>query len=594
MKTFLATFIQVLCLCLVASGQTAKNAPASTPLDTALGSRLETALEQKNLNQITVLLDEGAPINARLGTGSYLCPPLIMAVKRSLEITKYLISKGADLNGTDSLGNTPLNICAIYHKNDCALALLNVGADPNIKNANDHCAIMEAAKRGNDALVTALLAHHADVNVNGVDFPAIWWTVGNDHLSTVKLLIDAGADLNLVPPYPADPKSDGFTLLSMAVATGDIELIDLLLTHRMNINGTSKDGTTPLMTAVSYSNAHDAKAEIVAHLLEKGANPNLQNNLGETALIQAVLYADQITIQSLLDHHSKLELKDYQGHTALILAGLHISGPIIRLLIDRGADINATDNQGETPLTYAGDRGAIEIVQLLKDKGAKRTDVHIIAKDKPATPLSPAHAWALATTALYAQTNSSNPYLLGGGDRDTEKEARENLKEQWEVTDKATLLKEIRAMSDTGSRWDDRANGAKLAALSDADFAKLVASTPLMAVETTVIRSSYLKWKDRSGLAGDLCRATNMINWGYRAQYINEKEAWGLLMPIARQLQGGFKSWREMSDNFLDAREIWTGERDPRFEACAHLLLDPKEPNSPWNQIPWTTDLSAN
>ena len=64
-------------------------------------------------------------------------------------------------------------------------------------------------------------------------------------------------------------------------------------------------------------------------------------------------------------------------------------------------------------------------------------------------------------------------------------------------------------------------------------------------------------------------------------------------MAIAKQTQDIFSSWQELSDNFLDGREIWAGARDPKFDACARLLLNPKDPNSPWNNIPWNTDLAG-
>jgi hypothetical protein len=65
-----------------------------------------------------------------------------------------------------------------------------------------------------------------------------------------------------------------------------------------------------------------------------------------------------------------------------------------------------------------------------------------------------------------------------------------------------------------------------------------------------------------------------------------------MMMPIARQVQRTFSSWKEFSENFSDGRVIWNGSRDPSFEACLELLRDPEEPNSPWNQMRRDLDLS--
>jgi hypothetical protein len=95
-------------------------------------------------------------------------------------------------------------------------------------------------------------------------------------------------------------------------------------------------------------------------------------------------------------------------------------------------------------------------------------------------------------------------------------------------------------------------------------------------------------------LAWDLCRAANIVNAGYAANYLTAREAWDRLMAIARTTQSSFSSWQEMSDNFLDGREIWANERSPKFDAVAKVLLNPNDSNSPWNQNPWKTDLSGN
>jgi len=62
-------------------------------------------------------------------------------------------------------------------------------------------------------------------------------------------------------------------------------------------------------------------------------------------------------------------------------------------------------------------------------------------------------------------------------------------------------------------------------------------------------------------------------------------------MDNALKVQGSFTSWQEMNDNFLDGREMWAEWDDTRYEACAKLLLNPQDPNSPWNQLPWNTEL---
>jgi hypothetical protein len=105
------------------------------------------------------------------------------------------------------------------------------------------------------------------------------------------------------------------------------------------------------------------------------------------------------------------------------------------------------------------------------------------------------------------------------------------------------------------------------------------------------MRDAYRKWGDRTGVAWDLCRYVNLVGDGYAAGYLTYGEAWADLLPAARDVQKAFSSWKEMSDNFIDGREIWNHGDDPQFDRCLKLLLDPNEKESVWSQIPWNTDL---
>jgi hypothetical protein len=156
------------------------------------------------------------------------------------------------------------------------------------------------------------------------------------------------------------------------------------------------------------------------------------------------------------------------------------------------------------------------------------------------------------------------------------------------------LLAQVELLRATGDRAQIQKLGAAMAVITDEDFANLLqqnASDPKRQASLRAVRASFLKWKNKSGVAWDLCRSTHLICNGYSAGFITADEAWPLLLKNAWQVQTSFNSWHEMSDNFLDGREIGYGFRDPQFDAAVSLLNDAHEPNSPWNQLPWNTDL---
>ena len=99
-------------------------------------------------------------------------------------------------------------------------------------------------------------------------------------------------------------------------------------------------------------------------------NINYQNDYGETALMKASNnYGNLPLVKLLLDSGADPNLQDEDGNTALIFAasgGLDLYLPIIRLLLNKGANPLLKDNGGNTPYDFSLDYGNTDIIELLK------------------------------------------------------------------------------------------------------------------------------------------------------------------------------------------------------------------------------------
>ena len=578
--------------------------------DTVLESlelKLNNACDAGDLEQVKALLAEGAPVDG--GQGPYSVSPLISADKHA-DITKFLLDHGAKVDSMDAQGNTALIYAAFYGQTAVVQTLLEAGANPEVANSGGRRALMNAAKTGRTDIVKLLLAHHAEINAANNDGSAIWFALEKDNADALRALLEAGADLKTMPTPPL--LNHALSLLGEAARNGYLDEIDLLIDHGISVDSAGEDGTTALMEAVYWK-----KNEAAAKLIARGANVNLQDKEGCTALYLELSHFDQLTFESilnahadlnladkqgetplmrairfdqkdvwneLLQHGAKLEAKDREGHTPLIISCIQYYPPSVYFLVSKGADVNAVDKGGETALTHAGNRGEMEIVQFLKSHGATHTDFHIIPTSKPTPPLSRERAFALAVGAIYAQVNGKNPHVLGYGGNP--EDTRPSLENQWGITDKASFQKESEDLLQTGQRTKIQAVGQSLSNLTDAENSTF--STFTQGPSAQAARRSYSKWKDRTGLAWDMCRYVNLINDGYAVGYISEPDAWDHLRAAADQVHAKFSSWQEMSDNFLDGREVWAGEKDPSFEECSDLLLNPKDPNSVWTENPWS------
>ncbi|HPV43419.1 MAG TPA: ankyrin repeat domain-containing protein [Spirochaetota bacterium] len=139
---------------------------------------------------------------------------------------------------------------------------------------------------------------------------------------------------------------NGDTVLDYSILGGNIEIIKLLLSKGLNVNGTEDGRWSPLMSAVNdaYSGKSflNGKDEVIQFLLNNKASINYQSESGETALMLAVdsetdLLPDLEIIKLLIKNGADINLKDSEGYTALDKAVYLEFQTVIDYLVANGA-----------------------------------------------------------------------------------------------------------------------------------------------------------------------------------------------------------------------------------------------------------------
>lgn len=117
--------------------------------------------------------------------------------------------------------------------------------------------------------------------------------------------------------------------------------------------------------------------EIVNELCKHGADINLQNKWGDTALIYAAANTNRPIIQQLLKYNPQIDLQNVNGYTALMLAAEKNDTGCVHELLAAGADIDIGNGWNTAVLTFAAQNGNLDMINLLISYG-KLTDTDTV------------------------------------------------------------------------------------------------------------------------------------------------------------------------------------------------------------------------
>ncbi|KAF8483923.1 ankyrin repeat protein, partial [Russula ochroleuca] len=132
------------------------------------------------------------------------------------------------------------------------------------------------------------------------------------------------------------------TPLASAAYNGDLEMVQVLLEYKADIDGRDAAGRTPLHAASKGDHYKDPNiapslSNVARLLLEHGADVNVRMNDQSTPLHLAVQWGRVEVVQALLQHGASVGAKDDRGRTALQVVSEKNHDEIVKLLSEHRA-----------------------------------------------------------------------------------------------------------------------------------------------------------------------------------------------------------------------------------------------------------------
>ncbi len=366
---------------------------------------------------------------------------------RAADVQK-MIEDGFDPNTYNTAGLTALHVTARNNNmTGVAEVLLRFGANPKLplKEDNITLPIDDAVNFGKHDIVDLLTRNGGYIPGNTVNGRSLLHRAcEKGKTRMVESLIKAGADAN-------ERTENGSTPLLVAVFLRQTDVAQLLLNFPDVMAGVndSSASTDPLKRNAFQLAVERNQPQLVARMLDGGANVNVRDANGLSPLHHAITAGDTDLVKTLLAHQPDLNKTETGVPTPLMLAattdqlaGNTARAAIINLLLKAGADPeiadatgrrplhaliiegdmdaarlllqypldkNAADRTGATPLFYALEKTSPDALALLLAGGADANARHMY---DARTPLIEAVKQNNAPAVRLLLQNGANPKLL--------------------------------------------------------------------------------------------------------------------------------------------------------------------------------------
>ncbi|XP_067672358.1 ankyrin-1-like [Haliotis asinina] len=211
------------------------NNGASLEVSTTAGETiLHGGVYGNNPDIIELLIQSGCKVNQVNSQGQH---PLMAAVmsRSHVSIVKALIAAGSDLNLPENNEQlSPLHATIHHHHHDAAILLINAGCDINSVNSRDQTPLHNACEKGKADIVAHILKQ-PHLNPDGIKSTALPLHAAavNGHVNIVQMLLEAKFNINQL-------SDGGLTALQAGIQENKYSVSKTLLQYGCDVDAHAK------------------------------------------------------------------------------------------------------------------------------------------------------------------------------------------------------------------------------------------------------------------------------------------------------------------------------------------------------------------
>ncbi len=300
-------------------------------------------------------------------------------VNGSKRMLHRLLQCGANPNGHNSEGFTPLMVAANCSDPMFVYKLMEFNADPNICHSKYGVNVLPCCLL--DSVFYYLVTQGANINMAGKNGRTLLMvSILDEKVQRVKFLLESGADvtptdkagktaldyavsggnkeiLGLFEKRGIRPMTNGTVMA--AVQKGDVAHVKQLKENGADLDGSDKDGLRPLVWACA-----NGQEKMACLLLDLGADPNGDKD-PMSPFAASLMTGTPMLWQALKEKGVDVNAPLKNGMTVLMQSVLTGNETAVRWLLENGADRTRRNDYGQTASDYISTVGIQRLFEAI-------------------------------------------------------------------------------------------------------------------------------------------------------------------------------------------------------------------------------------